>query len=90
MVESVPCFPFRKLIYDNYLTLEVMMYLDFEQVLKFMFFVNKEGRAFLNQHFLIIKNGFVNEGLITHQLDLDFNGYYQLEKLYYQALTKNI
>lgn len=67
-----------------------MMYLDFEQVLEFMFFVNKEGRAFLNQHFLTIKNGFVNEGLITHQLGFGFSRYYQLEKLYYQALTGNI
>ena len=55
-----------------------------------MFFVNKEGRAFLQQHFITIQNEFINNGLIHYEISLNFNGYEQIVKLYFQALTRNI
>ena len=73
MVESVSDFPFRKLRYDIYLTLEVLMYAEHPEVLKFMFAVNKEARSYIESKFITIRNGFTNAGLITHQLKCDFN-----------------
>ena len=54
MVESLLDYPFRKLRYSKYLTLEVMMYVDREEAFKFMFTVNKEARSFLYQKFITI------------------------------------
>ena len=83
MEKTVTSFPFHKLRYEKYLTLDVMMYVERSQALEFMFFVNKEARAFLHQHFVSIKNGFINEGLIVHRLSSNFNGYEKLERLYF-------
>ena len=55
-----------------------------------MFFVNKEARTFLLKHFTTIKNGFINDGLIHYQIYSDFNGFEQLEKLYFEALKRNM
>ncbi len=66
MVESQTNFPFRKLRHDIYLTLEVMMYVEYPEVLKFLFEVNKVTRSFIQNNGIKIKNAFVNEGLITH------------------------
>ena len=55
-----------------------------------MFFVNKEARTFLLRHFITIQNGFINDGLIHYFISLDFNGYKQLEKLYFEALKRNM
>jgi hypothetical protein len=44
MVESVSIFPLPKLRYDIYLTLDVMMHIEYEEAYKFMFAINKEGR----------------------------------------------
>ncbi len=71
MAESMSDFPFRKLRYDIYLTLDVMMYVDHLEVHKFMFTLNKETRYFLQQNMITIQNGFVNEGLITYRLEED-------------------
>ena len=75
MVESLSEFPFRKLRYVKYLTLDVMMYVDCADVYKFMFTLNKEARKFLQDNFITVRNGFVNDGLITYQIDNGFNGY---------------
>ena len=75
MVESLSEFPFRKLRYDTLLTLDVMMYVDRADVYKFMFTLNKEARKFLQDNFITVRNGFVNDGLITYQIDDGFNGY---------------
>jgi hypothetical protein len=83
MEEAVTSFPFRKLRYEIYLTLDIMMYVERSKALEFMFFVNKEARAFLHQHFISIQNGFINEGLIVYDLSCNFNGYEQLERLYF-------
>ena len=83
MEEAVTSFPFRKLRYEIYLTLDFMMYVQRSQALEFMFCVNKEARAFLHQHFISIQNGFINEGLIFYDLSSNFNGYEQLERLYF-------
>ena len=83
MEKTVTSFPFHKLRYEKYLTLDVMMYVERSQALEFMFFVNKEARAFLHQHFISIQNGFINEGLIVYDLSCNFNGYEQLERLYF-------
>ena len=52
-----------------------MMYVDRADVYKFMFTLNKEARKFLQDNFITVRNGFVNDGLITYQIDNDFNGY---------------
>ena len=68
MVESFSYFPFRKLRDEKYLLLELMLYIEHPEVLQFMFSVNKETRKFLESNFITIRNGFVNEGLITFEL----------------------
>ena len=75
MVESLSEFPFRKLRYDTLLTLDVMMYVDRADVYKFMFSLNKEARKFLQDNFITVRNGFINDGLITYQIKRDFEGY---------------
>ena len=75
MVESHSEFPFRKLKYDRYLRLDVMMYVDRADVHKFMFTLNKEARKFLQDNFITVRNGFVNDGFITYQIGYGFNGY---------------
>lgn len=71
MVESAGEFLFRKLRFRKYLILEVMMNVERQEVLNFMFTANKASRAFLKQNFIAIRNGFINEGLITYH----FYGY---------------
>ena len=94
MVESISDFPFSKMRYYKYLTLDVMMYVDHQQVFEFMFACNKKARAFLQHNYLTIRNGFVNDGLIPYCYDDDsYKEFYhseQIEKLYLQALTRNI
>jgi hypothetical protein len=75
MAESLSEFPFRKLRYVTYLTIDVMMYVDHPEVYKFMFTLNKEARKFLQDKFITIRNGFVNDGLITYELGKDFLHY---------------
>jgi len=68
MVESLSDFPLRKLRLDPYLIIDVMLHVDYDEVLKFMFTLNKETRSFLLDNFIIIRNGFANEGLIIYNL----------------------
>jgi hypothetical protein len=75
MVESLSEFPFRKLRYETYLTLNVMMHVDCAEVYKFMFALNKEARKFLQDKFITVRNEFVNEGLITYEVKHDFMHY---------------
>ena len=83
MAESTSVFPFQKLWNDIYLTLEVMMYVDHLEAHEFMFTLNNETRYFLQQNIITIRNGFVNEGLITFRLKRDNLHYMlELEKLY--------
>ena len=87
-------FPFRRLSREKYLTLEVIMYVEHPNSLQFMYDINKETRAFIEENFITIRNGFINEGLITHDLHVYecgdyYNFFYQLEKLYFSALTRN-
>lgn len=55
-----------------------------------MFGVNKEGRNFIQNNFITIRNGFDNEGLIEFEifshLNSQFNNYAQLEKLYFKVI----
>ena len=59
-----------------------------------MFSLTKESRAFLQSNSITIDNGFVNEGLIDYHFDdtpkHEFFHYYQLEKLYFQAIRRNV
>ena len=82
--------PFSKLRYETYLTLDVMMHVEYQEAYNFMFTVNKETRLFLLNNFITIRNGFINDGLIQFTVDSDFNGFYLLEKLYFSALNRNI
>ena len=83
MVESLNHFPFRKLAQEKYLTLEVMMFVDYLNVCEFMYSVNHETRNFLQSNFITIRNGFINEGLITYELYDCFNDMEELENLYF-------
>jgi hypothetical protein len=56
MVESLTNFPFRKLKDHKYLTLEVMVHVEHQEALKFMFTLNKEARTFLQKNIGIIQN----------------------------------
>lgn len=66
MVETVSSFPLLKLRFEKYLTVDVMTYVEYQESYKFMFYINKQGRSFLQQNFIIIRNGFINDGLIPH------------------------
>ena len=90
MVESVSDFPFRKLSYYKYLTLEVLMYVDIQEAYNFLFSVNKEGKSFLERNFITVRNGFVNDGLVTCYVHDTFYDFVQLEKQYFKLLTRNI
>jgi hypothetical protein len=83
MEEGFQTFPFSKLRHDIYLTLEVMMYVERSQALEFMHAVSKEGRSYLEHQYFSVKNGFINEGLIVHDLDFSFTGFGELETLYF-------
>ena len=90
MVDSVNNFPFPKLKYDKYLTLDVMMHLMQFYANKFMFTINKEGRSFLLNNFITIRNEFTHSGLITFYWENSFGSFLQLEKLYYSVLSRKI
>ncbi len=75
MEQTVMTFPFRQLRNYIYLTLDIIMYVERSQVLEFMFGINKEARSFLCQHYISVKNGFINEGLIEYDLICNFNDY---------------
>lgn len=76
MVESEGDFPpFRRLRSYNYLILDVLMNIEREEVIKFMFAVNKVTRNFVNTKYITIQNGFTNEGLVTYKLESNFNTY---------------
>jgi hypothetical protein len=66
MEYSTKSFPFRKLRHDIYLPLEVIMYVEHPEVLNIMFAVNREARSYIENNFIIIRNGFINAGLITY------------------------
>jgi hypothetical protein len=67
-------FPLPKLRQYIYSTLDVLMYIDYLDAIKFMFEVSKEGRYFLESNFTTIHNGFTNEGLIPFEFDCTFDG----------------
>ena len=52
-----------------------------------MFALNKEARDFIQNNFITVRNGFVNDGLINHcfidfSTGKDFDNYEKLETLY--------
>ena len=63
-MNSESAFPFRKLRYDTYLTLDVLMHVEQKDAYKFMFTLNKEARKFILDKFITVRNEFVNGGLI--------------------------
>ena len=71
-----------------------MMNVEHQQVLQFMFTCNKQARTFLQNNYITVRNGFVNDGLIPYCFDYgpdkQFYHYEEIEKLYFQALTRNI
>lgn len=81
--ETLSNFPYRKLRYYTYLTLDVMMFLEYQEALNFMYTINNEGRSFIMNNIITIRNGFINDGLFTYQLKCDFNHCEQLERLYF-------
>ncbi len=84
MEESVSVFPFRKLKHDKYNTLNVIMFVEFNEACSFMFAVNKATRTFLETYSSTIRNGYINDGLIEYEADTyTFEGYDLLEKLYF-------
>jgi hypothetical protein len=65
------------------------MYIEHSEVCKFIYGVNKETKNFIETNFNTIRNGFINEGLITYVVKCDFDGIMLLEELYFQALGRN-
>lgn len=57
-------FPFRKLKYCKYINLNIMMFIDYQDALKFMFSLNMMARNFIRSKFISVRNGFTNDGLI--------------------------
>ena len=56
-----------------------------------MYSVNKRARNFLFDKFLTVRNIFTNQGLIDLDFGIDrLNCYIMLEKLYFQAVKRNI
>ena len=80
LVESVSDFPFHRLRHCKFLILHVMMYVDRQEVLQFIFDVNKKARNFLEQNFITIRNGFINEGLIHY----NFKNYENMNFYHYE------
>ena len=80
-------FPFPKLRDDKYLILDVMMFIEYDDITYLMFDGNKETRKFLHDNYITIRNGFINDGLIFYDFDgnpaVQFNNYDKLEKLYF-------
>lgn len=72
MVESSSDFPFRYLRQEPYLVFEVLIYIDHEEVLKFIFGVNNHTRHFLKINFIKIRNAFVNDGLIVNYFNASY------------------
>ena len=89
MEESVSVFPFHKLRYDKYLTLDIMMHVEFKEACSFMFGCSKATRAFLESNSRTIQNGFINGGLIVYDFFGRFHDFELLERLYFQALKRN-
>jgi hypothetical protein len=54
-MESVSAFPFRKLRFEIYLTLEVMMHIDHQDAYKFMFNINNFDIMRVNIHEVLNK-----------------------------------
>ena len=54
MEDSESAFPFQKLGFDTYLSLEVMLYVAHYDSCRFMFSVNKATRAFLSNNMMTI------------------------------------
>lgn len=75
MMESETDFPFLRLRSYTYLILDVLMNIEREEIMKFMFAVNKVMRNFVNTKYIKIQNGFTNEGLVTYKLESNFNTY---------------
>jgi len=67
MDESGSRFAIPKLKYYKYLTLNVMMHVEYRQVYEFMFNINQNTRNFLQKHIITLKNGFDNDGLIPYK-----------------------
>ena len=63
MDAAVIAFPFPRLK-NKYLTLEIMMFVDYRQSCEFMFSINRATRSFLEINKSTIYNGFNNDGLI--------------------------
>lgn len=63
------------------------MYLEHEDIYKFMFKINKEGRNFIINNFITVRNGFINDGLIDIVFESEpgelFNNFDKLEKHYF-------
>ena len=83
-------FPFRKLRFKKYLTLEVMMNVEYMSACNHMHHVNKATRTFLEKNACTIRNGFINDGLIEYLIESKILHMYLLEKLYFKTLKRNI
>ena len=85
----VSIFPLPKLRHDAYLVLDVLMHIEYEEATEFIFSINKEGKSFLQNNFITIRNGFINNGLIPYEWKYDFDGSMLIERLLKSALTRN-
>ena len=60
MVDSYNDFPFRQLKLRKYLTLEIMMHVDYPEVLTYMCALNRATRSYIVKNFNTFRKGFIN------------------------------
>lgn len=66
MEEPEGRFPFHKLRFYKFVISDIMMYVEYPEIFKFMFTINKLARSFLETKFISVQNCFINEGLIFY------------------------
>ncbi len=76
-------FPFQKLRYYTFVTLDVFNFVEHPKAYEFLFAVNKATRTYLENNFIIIRNGFINEGLIDNLIDVSNDDKRGPEQYYY-------
>ena len=93
MEESLLTVPFSRLSKDNYLTLEVMLYVKYSKACLLMFTLSKGSRCFIIENFITIRNEFINDGyiedIISGYLSTSFDYYIYLEKIYFNVIQRN-
>ena len=63
---------FASITLTKYIAIDVLLYLQYDDSLEFLFNLNRHTREFLKHYYVAIKSGFENEGLTYNYIDLYF------------------